>query len=197
MSRDAIRLTSYPISSLPLGCTSSERKKIYKDIKEKAKLFGRLSDKYILLDSSGGSCCYSGCTDCEFRDDSGGYKMSEMSAARPKWIVPYSRRTFGSTEGIKDHAASWSRIFGDDGRGKVTVDDFAESLRSLEYKQPLGGPYLSVPDGSDISDGALEALWNEVSGGKKKVGVKDMERVVETWAGGEGVMWNKFAEVGV
>ena len=39
------------------------------DAKQKACLFGRLADKYILLDSSGGSCCYSGCTDCEFRDE--------------------------------------------------------------------------------------------------------------------------------
>ena len=32
------------------------------DPKEIVKLFGRLAEKYILLDSSGGNCCYSGCT---------------------------------------------------------------------------------------------------------------------------------------
>jgi hypothetical protein len=32
------------------------------DPKEAVKLFGRLAEKYIMLDSSGGMCCYSGCT---------------------------------------------------------------------------------------------------------------------------------------
>jgi hypothetical protein len=31
------------------------------DPKELVKLFGRLAEKYIMLDSSGGMCCYSGC----------------------------------------------------------------------------------------------------------------------------------------
>ena len=31
------------------------------DPKEVVKLFGRLAEKYIMLDSSGGMCCYSGC----------------------------------------------------------------------------------------------------------------------------------------
>lgn len=39
------------------------------DVKEKAKIFGRMADKYILLDESGGDCCYSGCKDCEYRDE--------------------------------------------------------------------------------------------------------------------------------
>lgn len=30
--------------------------------KEAVKLFGRLAEKYIMLDSTGGLCCYSGCT---------------------------------------------------------------------------------------------------------------------------------------
>ena len=32
------------------------------DPKEAVKLFGRLAEKYIMLDSSGGMCCYSACT---------------------------------------------------------------------------------------------------------------------------------------
>merc|ERR1719506_88276 len=80
---------------------------------QKTSLFGRLADKNILLDPSGGSCCYSGCADCEYRDpETGGYRMPEMTAARPKWIVPYWRRTFGSKGGVKDHEASWSAVFG-------------------------------------------------------------------------------------
>lgn len=30
--------------------------------KEVVKLFGRLAEKYIMLDDSGGMCCYSGCS---------------------------------------------------------------------------------------------------------------------------------------
>ena len=30
--------------------------------KEAVKLFGRLAEKYIMLDASGGMCCYSGCS---------------------------------------------------------------------------------------------------------------------------------------
>ena len=30
--------------------------------KEMVKLFGRLAEKYIMLDDSGGMCCYSGCS---------------------------------------------------------------------------------------------------------------------------------------
>ena len=32
------------------------------DPKEAVKIFGRLAEKYIMLDSSGGMCCYSACT---------------------------------------------------------------------------------------------------------------------------------------
>ena len=32
------------------------------DPKEAVKLFGRLAEKYIMLDSSGGMCCYSACS---------------------------------------------------------------------------------------------------------------------------------------
>jgi len=32
------------------------------DPKEAVKLFGRLAEKYIMLDASAGMCCYSGCT---------------------------------------------------------------------------------------------------------------------------------------
>ena len=32
------------------------------ETKEVVKLFGRLAEKYIMLDDSGGMCCYSGCS---------------------------------------------------------------------------------------------------------------------------------------
>ena len=86
-------------------------------IPKAAKIFGRISSPYILLDSTGGSCCYSGCTDCAYRDPEGGYKMSEMTAARPKWVVCYSSRVVGTVQGLKTH----NSIFNDSvwGEGKV------------------------------------------------------------------------------
>mmetsp|Transcript_14295 Transcript_14295/g.28529 ORF Transcript_14295/g.28529 Transcript_14295/m.28529 type:complete len:143 (-) Transcript_14295:110-538(-) len=81
------------------------------DPKECVKLFGRLAEKYIMLDASGGLCCYSGCSDCEFRLPDGGYIMSEMNAARPKWIPCYEQR---SQDGGKEHSSKWSdEIFGE------------------------------------------------------------------------------------
>jgi len=81
------------------------------DPKECVKLFGRLAEKYIMLDASGGLCCYSACSDCEFRLPDGGYIMSEMSAARPKWIPCYEQR---SQESGKEHSSKWSdEIFGE------------------------------------------------------------------------------------
>jgi hypothetical protein len=38
------------------------------DPKEAVKLFGRLAEKYILLDASGGMCCYSACSDWYVKD---------------------------------------------------------------------------------------------------------------------------------
>ena len=52
--------------------------------KEAVKIFGRLAEKYIMLDASGGLCCYSACSDCEYRLPGGGYRMADQSAARPK-----------------------------------------------------------------------------------------------------------------
>lgn len=42
--------------------TADETAAIQTDPKEAVKLFGRLAEKYIMLDASAGMCCYSGCT---------------------------------------------------------------------------------------------------------------------------------------
>jgi hypothetical protein len=50
-------------SSLPtLYSEATADVEIKTDPKEAVKLFGRLAEKYIMLDASAGMCCYSGCT---------------------------------------------------------------------------------------------------------------------------------------
>jgi hypothetical protein len=112
--------------------------------KEAVKLFGRLAEKYIMLDSSGGMCCYSACAgkfllssnslflfciilkpdafflvsivDCEFREPGGGYRMADQSASRPKWIPVYEVRKFESQG--KEHTSKWSTEIFKNGPGE-------------------------------------------------------------------------------
>lgn len=42
--------------------TTDDATDVKTDPKEAVKLFGRLAEKYIMLDASAGMCCYSGCT---------------------------------------------------------------------------------------------------------------------------------------
>ena len=49
-------------SSLNSEASTSTTNAIKTDPKEAVKIFGRLAEKYIMLDASAGMCCYSGCT---------------------------------------------------------------------------------------------------------------------------------------
>ena len=53
------------ISQLHADATSQD---VVIDPKEAVKLFGRLAEKYIMLDASGGMCCYSACTGKSFAE---------------------------------------------------------------------------------------------------------------------------------
>jgi hypothetical protein len=44
------------------GCLYADAATTSLETKEVVKLFGRLAEKYIMLDDSGGMCCYSGCS---------------------------------------------------------------------------------------------------------------------------------------
>lgn len=135
------------VATTTTGTTSSM------DPKEAVKLFGRLAEKYIMLDSSGGMCCYSGCTgewvffggkevmyvssflnpphfntnqlyiDCEYREPGGGYRMADQSASRPKWIPIYEERKFESQG--KEHTSKWSTEIFKNGPGKSPLFLFA------------------------------------------------------------------------
>ena len=60
---------------------------------EMTKLFGRLADKYLLLDVPGAgtpgmiNCCHGGCDNCDFS-----HVFDEMSSGRAKWLPLYPDR---------------------------------------------------------------------------------------------------------
>lgn len=101
--------------------------------KDVVKLFGRLAEKYIMLDESGGMCCYSACKDCEYRLPGGGYKMADQSAARPKWIPVYEERNFAGQN--KEHKTKWSTEIFSEGPS-VTKEEFVQALAGLQYAPP-------------------------------------------------------------
>lgn len=124
----------------------------------------------------------------------GSYKMAEMLAARPKWIVPYFRRSFGSASGLKDHSSKWmSTLFSSS--PKLTRSTFATEFKQLEYSQPLGGPYLSIPDGTDINDDSIDAFVEFLFGDENEISKKKCENIVLTWKNGEGLVWNDWVKL--
>ena len=50
------------VNSSQLYADATVEENITVDPKEVAKVFGRLAEKYIMLDASGGLCCYSACS---------------------------------------------------------------------------------------------------------------------------------------
>mmetsp|Transcript_23659 Transcript_23659/g.35155 ORF Transcript_23659/g.35155 Transcript_23659/m.35155 type:complete len:222 (+) Transcript_23659:119-784(+) len=164
------------------------------DPKEAVKLFGRLAEKYIMLDSSGGMCCYSACTDCEYRLPDGGYIMADQSAARPKWIPSYEERKFDSG---KEHTSAWSQVLFISGPN-VNREEFVERVKEMKFAPPLGGPYMSASKAGIEDDFAVERLFDVLMGDKlgegKQVLTKHRmsKRIKEIAGGEEGLAWKHF-----
>lgn len=198
-------LTSYvavafaPIIHQKRGCFSSlcvsadvdEVLKVVIDPKEAVKIFGRLAEKYIALDSSGGNCCYSACTDCEYRLPGGGYIMADQSAARPKWIPNYESRNSNSRE----HITKWSsEIFAQ--ASAVTKEEFVERVRALDYTPPLGGPYVGASAAKIDDIFAIQHLFDVIADGKIKLTKYKMSvRLRQLADGEEGMTWQAFERV--
>mmetsp|Transcript_21571 Transcript_21571/g.26701 ORF Transcript_21571/g.26701 Transcript_21571/m.26701 type:complete len:222 (-) Transcript_21571:58-723(-) len=164
--------------------------KVSVDPKEAAKLFGRLAEKYIMLDSSGGLCCYSACSDCEFRNPEGGYIMADQSASRPKWIPCYETREFESMD--KSHTTKWSSEIFKDGPA-VTKEQFIETIVSLPYAPILGGPYVGASAATIEDTTAASALFDALAGEKEKLTRHRMGRRMREFSGGEeGLVWKAF-----
>lgn len=161
------------------------------DPKEAVKLFGRLAEKYIMLDASAGLCCYSGCSDCEYREPGGGYRMADQSSARPKWIPCYEQRVF-EAQG-KDHTTKWSsEIFAD--ALVVTKGEFVARVTAMEFAPPLGGPYLPASQAAITDAAAAGALFAVLAGEKDKLTRFRMGKEMKTLSHGEeGMTWNMFS----
>ena len=166
--------------------------KISIDPKEAVKIFGRLADKYILLDSSGGMCCYSACKDCEFRLPDGGYKMADQSASRPKWICAYDARNFEASG--KQHSSKWSMEIFQNGPA-VTREEFVQAVLKMPYNPPLGGPYVGASSAAIEDTAAVAFLFDLLAGEKEKLTKHRMGTRLKELAGGEeGLTWAAFSE---
>lgn len=172
--------------------------------KEAVKLFGRLAEKYILLDSSGGMCSYSACSDCEFRLPGGGYRMADQSAARPKWIPSYEARTKADGTTVE---SKWSVELFIDGKPALSKQDFVERLQALSYAPPLGGPYVGASAASIEDTAAAECLWDLLLMSKKEDEESDGNnskqvltkhrmslRLKELTGGEQGLTWAGFSK---
>ena len=160
--------------------------------KEAVKLFGRLAEKYIMLDESGGLCCYSACKDCEFRLPDGGYRMADQTASRPKWIPIYEERSFEGQN--KEHKSKWSTEIFTDGPA-VTKEEFVKAIQQLSYAPTLGGPFVSASAGKELEDTtAAEQLFDLLAGGKEKLARFKMSVSLKELADGEqGLTWAQFS----
>jgi len=159
--------------------------------KEVVKVFGRLAEKYIMLDSSGGMCCYSACSDCEFRLPDGGYRMADQSASRPKWIPCYESREFESMG--KSHTSKWRTDIFASGPS-ITKEDFVTRVLELKFAPPLGGPYLSASSANIEDTSVVETLFDLLVDGEKSVLTRHKMsiRMKELAGGEEGWTWKEF-----
>jgi len=143
-----------------------------------------------MLDSSGGMCCYSACSDCEFRLPDGGYRMADQSSARPKWIPTYEERIFESQN--KQHVSKWSTDIFTDGPA-VTKEDFVTRLVESKFVPPLGGPFLSASSAGVEDMTAAEKLFDVLVGDKEILTKHKMSvRLKELSSGEEGLVWAAF-----
>jgi len=159
--------------------------------KEAVKLFGRLAEKYIMLDESGGMCCYSACKDCEYRLPDGGYRMADQSASRPKWIPVYEERKFAGLD--KEHKSKWSTEIFTEGPA-VTKEEFVKAIVDMPYAPPLGGPFVGATASQIEDTTAAEALFDLLANGKEKLARHKMSvRLKEFSSGEQGLTWPAFS----
>jgi len=186
-SRDPTALRS----EVAATAEADEAAAVRTDPKEAVKLFGRLAEKYIMLDASAGMCCYSACSDCEYREPGGGYRMADQSSARPKWIPCYDRRVF-EAQG-KDHTAKWNGDIFVDGPA-VTKEEFVSRVTAMAFAPPLGGPYLPASQADITDEAAAAALFDVLAGEKEKLTRHRMGKEMKSLANGEeGLTWKMFA----
>ena len=195
--------TSSAETNLDTTSATSSTSDIKFDPKDGVKIFGRLAEKYIALDSSGGQCCYSGCSNCEYRLPGGGYIMADQSSSRPKWIPTYVQRNTNN----KNHISKWSTVFFPDNSENdekttslfVTRDEFISIIQGLEYSPPLGGPYVGASSASfdsPQSTALLDHFFTVLVGDDTKDKISKTKfsvRLKQLSKGEEGMTWQSFS----
>lgn len=119
--------------------------------------------------------------------------MADQSAARPKWIPCYEDRNF-EAQG-KQHTTKWSSEIFTDGP-VVTKEQFVDRLISLEFKPPLGGPYLAASAAAIEDESSAAALFDVLAGEKEKLTRFRMGKAMKDLANGEeGLTWAMFSQI--
>lgn len=186
---------------------------------EMAKLFNRMSDKYMLLDVEGAgspgmiNCCHSGCDNCEFR-----FRFDEMSAGRAKWVPLYADRKH--IDG-RYHVAPWAAIFFDNNsefekakeevsaeapflltdRGdamSITMDRFVSKMRAMVPVLSLGPPsgICTSPPSTEFLHLFWKKLVNaaDVAPDSESLSPKQMSSALEGLTKAEhGANWRQFS----
>lgn len=174
-----------------VSVAASTKFRIDIDPKEAVKVFGRLAEKYILLDASAGKCCYSACSDCEYRLPGGGYRMADQSAARPKWIPNYISRQGSSSD--KKHVTKWSTELFGPSSSSLSLDAFVEKIKTMSYAPTLGGPYLAASAAVITDDSAIRTFFDILSEGNDVLTKNKMSvRLKQLADGEEGLTWVMF-----
>jgi hypothetical protein len=162
--------------------------------KEVVKVFGRLAEKYIMLDESAGMCCYSACRDCEFKLPEGGYRMPDQSASRPKWIPVYTKKWFKG-QGKRQNAKWNTEIFGDSDETSVSKEEFSKAVLELDFATPLGGPFVSKSAGKTEDPTVAECVFDILADGKETLTRSEMaDGLRKLSSGEEGLTWPAFSE---
>lgn len=159
------------------------------------KLFGRISDKVLLMDESAGACCHSGCDGCPYR-----YTFDVLEAVAPKWVPTYVVKTIGEREHTpKLISTVW------EGKGKVARADFVERLVDASFEQPIG-PALPAAERiavkndptlpAEVADALYVALCASASADEipDALSARRAVKVLREWSeGGDGLMFDEFA----
>ena len=116
--------------------------------------------------------------------------MADQSAARAKWIPVYESRSFESMG--KEHTSKWSCEIFEKGP-VVSKAEFVDLVSNLEYKPPLGGPYVAASAAGLEDSATASALFDLLAGEKEKLTKHRMSTRLRELAGGEeGLTWAAF-----
>jgi hypothetical protein len=139
---------------------------------EMAKIFGRMAEKVLYLDKDVGDCCYSACTDCEWRLPGGGYRFDKQKAVRPKWIPCYLSRDHR----VGTHVPAWVKALFPDGvdSNPITRPEFETRIGSMKYSMSLG-PSGMINQNEAPAVEAIDLLWAWLSGGPDAPPAEELE----------------------